>query len=675
MSVDDAANKEKIRRNAPVIGRRPGTLVLIGSGIKAINQFTLEAEAYLDWADAVYFCVADPATEHWITKKRPNAVDLYTLYDNDKARAITYVQMAELMLQSLRQGLNVVGIFHGHPGVFVNPSHRAIAIARQEGHEAFMLPAVSAMDCLFADLGIDPSKPGCQVIEASDLLLRRRTLLIDSHVIIFQVGSVGDMGFNFGGFPNTHLPVLVEYLQEIYGDDYEIVHYIAAQYALCDPVIERLPLSAFKDPTVSKRVTGISTFYVPPKVLRGVDPQVAATLGLSAVRLPVRDTVNSSPFFPSPPGYTKPVVEVIAQLQTHRPPAGYKPARPSAEFYNLVRELSLNPATLELFNSNPEALLDRCIGLSQAERRALLSRHYGYLRLAMQRTTAEVALEFVRAILRNPVTAQRYQILQSAGMGRSGHERVQSAIRELGFDTTPEDVSLALEKILSEDPTVWSGEYELMLEGRHRGRLSVSASEVRLGNDRIKGYRFADSVLTWSASDNNNTSGSLKFMLLTSSKDSEPLADGAYIGPQFRGVIWAENTSQPTEDNAFGKVGVFSEEYLSDPFSADAPEIWIGSYSTSLLSREASWGSGPQIEVDCTAGNLELKVDGKVVERRAYSNGNLSWVQAESLYSGSVVFYQQQSNEDDPRAEFIGRLWRGTEQASPVINAIGQRTK
>jgi maleate cis-trans isomerase len=32
-----------------------------------------------------------------------------------------------------------------------------------------MLPAVSSLDCLFCDLGVDPST-GCQIVEATDLL-------------------------------------------------------------------------------------------------------------------------------------------------------------------------------------------------------------------------------------------------------------------------------------------------------------------------------------------------------------------------------------------------------------------------------------------------------------------------------------------------------------------------
>jgi hypothetical protein len=71
----------------------------------------------------------------------------------------------------------------------------AAIISLFAGIKAYILPAVSAEDCLFADLGIDPSYPGLQTLEATDMLLRRRMLLTDSHVIIWQVGCVGDVGF------------------------------------------------------------------------------------------------------------------------------------------------------------------------------------------------------------------------------------------------------------------------------------------------------------------------------------------------------------------------------------------------------------------------------------------------------------------------------------------------
>ena len=102
------------------------------------------------------------------------------------------------MLQEVRLGYDVLGIFYGHPGVFVSPSHLAIAKARQEGYKAKMLPGVSAEDYMFADLGFDPSIYGCMTCEATELLIRNRSLNPAVTNIIWQVGAVGvaDMVFD-----------------------------------------------------------------------------------------------------------------------------------------------------------------------------------------------------------------------------------------------------------------------------------------------------------------------------------------------------------------------------------------------------------------------------------------------------------------------------------------------
>jgi hypothetical protein len=104
------------------------------------------------------------------------------------------------MLMHLRNGENVVGVFYGHPGVFVSPSHRTIDIARDEGYTVKMLPGISAEDCLFADLGIDSSTPGCLAYEATDMLLCKKPLIPSSHMVLYQVGCVGVADFNFKGF-------------------------------------------------------------------------------------------------------------------------------------------------------------------------------------------------------------------------------------------------------------------------------------------------------------------------------------------------------------------------------------------------------------------------------------------------------------------------------------------
>jgi hypothetical protein len=104
------------------------------------------------------------------------------------------------MLKDVRAGHDVLGVFYGHPGVFVSPSHRAIAVARQEGYEARMLPGISAEDYMFADLEFDPAVSSCNTCEATEILLRDKPLDPSVQNIIWQVGSVGvvDMEFSVG---------------------------------------------------------------------------------------------------------------------------------------------------------------------------------------------------------------------------------------------------------------------------------------------------------------------------------------------------------------------------------------------------------------------------------------------------------------------------------------------
>lgn len=103
----------------------------------------------------------------------------------------------QTMLKAVREGQKVLGIFYGHPGVFVSPSRRALAIAREEGYEAKMLPGVSAEDYMYSDLEFDPATHGCCAYEATHLLLKNISLDTTINNVIWQVGGVGVSKMDF----------------------------------------------------------------------------------------------------------------------------------------------------------------------------------------------------------------------------------------------------------------------------------------------------------------------------------------------------------------------------------------------------------------------------------------------------------------------------------------------
>jgi len=255
-----------------------GSLTVVGTGIHLVGDLTLAAKAWIEQADKVLFAVADPVTAEWLRTLNPTAEAL-PVDTNLPRRRMMHQAMVEHILTEVRQGLRVCVVFYGHPGVFVDPAHDAIRQAQCEGFKAQMLPGISAQDCLFADLGVDPGKCGCQSFEATDFLIRRRKFDPTSALILWQIAVIGHLGFYQAGGHAHGLSVLAEELQRWYAPDHEVVIYEAAVYPVCAPVIQRLPLCKLRE----ANITEISTLYVPPKAVAVVDEAMMMRLGMSNV--------------------------------------------------------------------------------------------------------------------------------------------------------------------------------------------------------------------------------------------------------------------------------------------------------------------------------------------------------------------------------------------------------
>lgn len=253
------------------------TLIVAGSGIKAVGHLTADACHWIRSAGKVLHVVADAITEQAIVEMNPRAASMRGLYGADRRRRATYDAMVERILTELRTNAVVCAVFYGHPGVFVSPSHEAVRRARAEGHTALMLPGISAEDCLIADLGLDPARIGLHTFEATDFLVHRRGFDPAAPMVLWQIGAVGNLGVQKSGFARKGLAVLIEVLSKTYGPDHEVVVYEAAVMPTCDPVIHRTPLGRLPDAPI----TALSTLYVPPCKSATLDLEMVAALGLS----------------------------------------------------------------------------------------------------------------------------------------------------------------------------------------------------------------------------------------------------------------------------------------------------------------------------------------------------------------------------------------------------------
>ena len=222
----------------------------------------------------VFVLASDPLVELWLQQMNADARSLQPYYGEGKPRPDSYREMVDAIFSEVRAGRRVCGAFYGHPGVFAKVPHDALARAREEGFEACMEPGISAEDCLYADLGIDPGRFGCQHYEASQLLFYRRRIDPSAYLVLWQAGLVGDRSYRRFTTGAAHRHLLVERLLQDYPAEHGITIYEAATLPIMTPRMETIALRDLTDSEVHPH----STVVLPPAQPMARDDVILARL-------------------------------------------------------------------------------------------------------------------------------------------------------------------------------------------------------------------------------------------------------------------------------------------------------------------------------------------------------------------------------------------------------------
>ena len=251
-------------------------LIVVGTGIRATGQLTIETIAWMRAADKVVYVVSDPVAEEVIKSLNPHGAEsLMPFYGENKLRNETYGQIVEKVMGYLRDGLRVCYAAYGHPGVLAVSTHEVIRRARAEGMKARMFPAISAEDCLFADLGVD-QVGGCMSYEATDFLLNTRAVDPASHLVLWQMGGLGDATYHEYHYDIKGLSQLARKLAAYYGPNHVVTLYEAPLFPGVEPLICPGPIYALAHGSPTPN----STLYVPPITKPMPDTAIRHELGI-----------------------------------------------------------------------------------------------------------------------------------------------------------------------------------------------------------------------------------------------------------------------------------------------------------------------------------------------------------------------------------------------------------
>jgi precorrin-2 methylase len=258
-------------------GHRPVDIWVLGLGMRASHLLPETADALRRCRRVLYLSHV-PGVREMLSEHCADLVDLSGFYQDGTDRLGTYKRIAAATIDAALDRTPVALAVYGHPLVLSVPSTILIRLGAEFGLSVKALPAVSALDCLQADLGVDLVAAGLQTHEATDVLLYRRRLLPEIAAVLWQIGVL-ETRLSAGAARSRpqRLLRLREHLLRFYPAGHEAIAVSSSVDVSAGPELHRFRLEALAD-MVDDFHLG-TTLYIPAVPDRSPpDPSVMADL-------------------------------------------------------------------------------------------------------------------------------------------------------------------------------------------------------------------------------------------------------------------------------------------------------------------------------------------------------------------------------------------------------------
>jgi hypothetical protein len=206
---------------------------IVGLGVLNIDQITYETERAIRASNEVLYVDSGVATRAFLQKLCPKVTSLYEeSYSESACRLGSYDHMAVAVVDAALDHPPVTFAMMGHPIVGAEAPFLIHEMAHLLGLDVVTLPGISAMDCMFAELMIDPCMDGLQMYEATDLLLRRHPLLPEVPALIWQIGVVETRLHTLRRSKPARFERFLAYAMQFYAPDHQVIASFASQHPL-----------------------------------------------------------------------------------------------------------------------------------------------------------------------------------------------------------------------------------------------------------------------------------------------------------------------------------------------------------------------------------------------------------------------------------------------------------
>jgi len=168
----------------------PTHLYLLGAGVSFPEHLTLQSLEILSTCNRICSNLPQSELDALPENLRAKCVSLWPLYQENRNRSENYGDVAQAVLDAVAAEPPVAWMTPGHPLIFDSVSQTLLESGRARGLNVRVVPGISCLDTILAEIGYDPAG-GLLVYEATSLVMGGLPLMPAMGTLILQPSAFG----------------------------------------------------------------------------------------------------------------------------------------------------------------------------------------------------------------------------------------------------------------------------------------------------------------------------------------------------------------------------------------------------------------------------------------------------------------------------------------------------
>jgi uncharacterized protein YabN with tetrapyrrole methylase and pyrophosphatase domain len=162
---------------------------IVGIGLRGLSEINPETERILRRSTEIFYMDPRPLVSRYFARINRNSHNLAKLYEEGRKGYDVYEEFASLVVNAALKKPGACYATYGNPMIFDTITKLVLEKARRRRLKVEVVPSISALDTVLADLKLPILEEGLQTFDANRLVLFRQKMDPSIPCLIFSVGS------------------------------------------------------------------------------------------------------------------------------------------------------------------------------------------------------------------------------------------------------------------------------------------------------------------------------------------------------------------------------------------------------------------------------------------------------------------------------------------------------